>query len=92
MILALHKKNPLEKQTPILVTGTAGFIGFHLARRLLSEGYQVVGIDMVNDYYDLQLKEDRLKILEAFEGFTFYRFNLMDKPKVFERFRVASLY
>ncbi|VXD19066.1 Protein CapI [Marinoscillum sp. 108] len=86
MILALHKKNPLEKQTPILVTGTAGFIGFHLARRLLNEGYQVVGIDMVNDYYDLQLKEDRLKILEAFEGFTFYRFNLMDKPKVFECF------
>jgi UDP-glucuronate 4-epimerase len=45
----------------ILITGTAGFIGFHLTRRLLEENYEIVGLDNVNDYYDLKLKKDRLK-------------------------------
>jgi len=45
----------------ILITGTAGFIGFHLANRLLSDGHEVVGIDNINDYYDVQLKRDRLE-------------------------------
>lgn len=76
----------MPSDTPILVTGTAGFIGFHLAWRLLREGFPVVGIDIVNDYYDVKLKEDRLKILHEFEGFTFYRFNLMDKEQLFETF------
>ncbi len=71
---------------PILVTGTAGFIGFHLAWRLLREGHQVVGIDMVNDYYDVNLKENRLKVLAEFPGFTFHRFNLMDKEQLFSCF------
>jgi UDP-glucuronate 4-epimerase len=71
---------------PILVTGTAGFIGFHLAKRLLTEGHKVVGIDIVNDYYDVNLKEERLKVLSSFEGFTFYRQNLMDKELLFECF------
>lgn len=44
----------------ILITGTAGFIGFHLANRLLQEGHSVVGVDQINDYYDVQLKKDRL--------------------------------
>ncbi|WP_258102698.1 NAD-dependent epimerase [Marinoscillum sp. MHG1-6] len=79
------KELKIEAQ-PILVTGTAGFIGFHLARRLLREGHQVVGIDMVNDYYDVNLKEDRLKLLSEFDGFTFYRFNLMEKERLFECF------
>lgn len=79
--------NKLEiSQEPILVTGTAGFIGFHLAKRLLTEGHKVVGIDIVNDYYDVNLKEERLKVLGAFEGFTFYRQNLMNKELLFERF------
>ncbi|MFY0605769.1 MAG: NAD-dependent epimerase/dehydratase family protein [Cyclobacteriaceae bacterium] len=70
----------------MLITGTAGFIGFHLANRLLKEGYQVVGIDMVNAYYDVNLKEARLEILSKFENFTFYRFNLMDKEELFKCF------
>ena len=45
----------------ILVTGTAGFIGFHLANRLVREGHEVVGLDSINDYYSIQLKHDRLK-------------------------------
>lgn len=52
----------MQKQS-ILVTGAAGFIGFHTCKKLLSEGYQVIGLDAVNDYYDVQLKYDRLKEL-----------------------------
>jgi UDP-glucuronate 4-epimerase len=52
----------------VFVTGIAGFIGFHVAKRLLSEGYAVVGIDNLNDYYDVQLKKDRLKELGVYES------------------------
>ena len=48
----------------ILVTGVAGFIGFHLTRKLLIEGYPVIGVDNLNSYYDVSLKEERLKILK----------------------------
>jgi UDP-glucuronate 4-epimerase len=71
----------------ILVTGTAGFIGFHLAKRLLSEGHSVIGVDNFNDYYDVQLKEDRNKILEKFSNFKLYRIdiaNIIDLQKVFK--------
>ena len=51
----------MNNQKKILVTGTAGFIGFHLAKRLLSDGYEVVGLDNINDYYDVRLKYARLK-------------------------------
>ena len=47
----------------ILVTGAAGFIGFHLAKKLSDEGYEVVGLDSINEYYDKKLKLDRLKVL-----------------------------
>ena len=60
----------------VLVTGSAGFIGFHLAQRLLSEGFQVVGIDNLNDYYDVNLKKDRLKQLEQFPDFRFQQADL----------------
>ncbi len=56
---------------PILITGCAGFIGYHLATRLLTEGYTVIGIDSLNDYYDVQLKEARLLNLQAYSQFTF---------------------
>ncbi|WP_243357661.1 NAD-dependent epimerase [Fundidesulfovibrio terrae] len=59
-----------------LVTGAAGFIGFHLANRLLEMGFTVVGIDNLNDYYSVALKKDRLKILQRNEHFTFMKLDL----------------
>jgi UDP-glucuronate 4-epimerase len=64
----------------VLVTGCAGFIGFHLSRRLLDQGNQVVGVDNLNDYYDVRLKEDRLAQLHGRKGFTFLRGDLADRP------------
>ena len=62
----------------ILVTGAAGFIGFHTSRRLLELGVKVIGIDSVNDYYDVNLKNARLKILQDQEDFLFYKHDLCD--------------
>lgn len=61
----------------VLVTGSAGFIGSHLSKRLLEEGHQIIGIDNINDYYDPQLKEDRLKQLDN-DNFTNIRTDLED--------------
>lgn len=66
----------------ILVTGAAGFIGFHLVRRLLGQGDQVMGLDNLNDYYDVRLKEARLRLLEAHPAFRFVRISLADRPAV----------
>ena len=63
----------------ILVTGAAGFIGMHLSKRLLERGDEVVGIDNLNDYYDVQLKQDRLKQLEDFDKFTFIKMDMADR-------------
>ena len=63
---------------PILVTGSAGFIGFHMCQRLLDMGQTVVGLDHVNAYYDVTLKRDRLSRLVGREGFTFVEMDLND--------------
>lgn len=70
----------------ILVTGAAGFIGFHLTRRLLSRGDRVVGFDNLNDYYDVRLKMDRLRQLEGDDRFTFVRGGLEDRPLLHDLF------
>ena len=59
-----------------LVTGSAGFIGFHLSKLLLEQNKKVVGIDNLNNYYDVKLKKDRIKILRKFKNFKFYKLNL----------------
>ena len=66
----------------VLVTGTAGFIGAALAKRLLARGDEVIGIDNLNSYYDVQLKKDRLARLNSINGFTDIRCNLEDKTAI----------
>ncbi|PKY09880.1 UDP-glucuronate 5-epimerase [Acidithiobacillus marinus] len=63
----------------VLITGVAGFIGFHLARRLLADGWTVLGIDNLNDYYDPGLKKDRLAQLEGHPAFQFQKIDLADR-------------
>jgi len=67
----------------ILITGPAGFIGFHLAKTLLDRGDRVVGIDNLNDYYDVRLKEARLALLSAYPGFVFAELDVADRDGVF---------
>jgi len=62
----------------ILVTGAAGFIGFHLSKRLLEDGYHVTGIDNMNDYYDVSLKDARLNELKPYPNFSFFKTDLAD--------------
>ncbi len=64
----------------ILVTGAAGFIGFHIAQRLLQLGHRVAGLDNVNDYYDPRLKEARLALLRNHPHFAFEKLDLADRP------------
>jgi UDP-glucuronate 4-epimerase len=64
---------------PILVTGAAGFIGFHVSQQLLARGDAVVGLDNVNSYYDVKLKESRLALLREHKGFRFHKIDLADR-------------
>jgi UDP-glucuronate 4-epimerase len=70
----------------ILVTGAAGFIGFHVAQRLLQMGHPVTGLDSVNDYYDPRLKEARLALLRNHANFEFAKLDLADRPAMTELF------
>ena len=74
----------------LLVTGAAGFIGYALARCLCERGDDVVGIDNLNDYYDVELKRARLRRLQEFANFTFHEIDLADAPALAELFRQAN--
>ena len=86
--------------TPIIVTGSAGFIGFHLSKKLLENGYEVIGIDNLNDYYDLNLKLARVKLLEKISKekkvkFILEKISLQDCTKlsdIFENYKPRIVY
>ena len=71
----------------VLVTGAAGFIGSTLANRLLERGDEVIGIDNLNDYYDVELKKARLNLISSYENFTDIRINIEDREAVFDVFK-----
>jgi UDP-glucuronate 4-epimerase len=70
----------------VLVTGVAGFIGYHLAKRLCEDGFWVEGLDNLNDYYDVNLKKSRLDSLRLFENFTFSKVDIANKKEIDRRF------
>jgi UDP-glucuronate 4-epimerase len=72
----------LDVRKQYLVTGAAGFIGYHLSRSLLERGCRVVGVDNMNEYYDVKLKSDRLQKLKPFEKFSFIKADISDKEAV----------
>jgi len=74
-------------KSKILVTGAAGFIGFSLAKRLVERGDEVVGIDNLNDYYDVNLKKARLAQLEGRQGFKFVKMSLEDREDILRLFK-----
>lgn len=75
----------------ILVTGAAGFIGFHLTKRLLAQDINVIGVDNINDYYDVFLKNNRLKILEENPDFEFHKMDLLNKEKLNQLFKDRTI-
>ncbi|RAW01310.1 NAD-dependent epimerase [Pseudochryseolinea flava] len=74
----------------ILVTGAAGFIGYHLSEKLCSQGYEVIGLDNLNDYYDVNLKLSRLQALKKHQNFSFAELNLTDKPGIDDLFHANA--
>jgi UDP-glucuronate 4-epimerase len=76
----------LKDATPVLVTGVAGFIGFHLARRFLADGWHVLGIDNLNDYYDPRLKRARVRELKDQSKFLFQRCDIADRAAMAKLF------
>ena len=77
---------PLDSSKTYLITGGAGFIGFYLSKALLEKGAKVIGIDNLNDYYEVSLKEDRLEILKKFPEYQFVKGDISDKETVFQVF------
>ncbi|MDW7617106.1 NAD-dependent epimerase [Peribacillus simplex] len=75
----------------ILVTGAAGFIGFHLTKRLLTLDINVIGVDNINDYYDVILKNNRLKILKENPDFEFHKLDLSNKEKLNQLFKDRTI-
>ena len=79
-----------KNQNKALVTGAAGFIGYHLCKRLLTEGYNVTGIDNLNDYYDVNLKQARLGKIRDHKNFKFHKIDIADRDKMPELFKANS--
>ena len=80
----------LDPSKTYLITGGAGFIGFFLSKKLLDQGCRVVGIDNMNDYYDVSLKDSRLKQLASYDRYTFIKGDISDKDtvtNVFEEYK-----
>ncbi|MBS5927323.1 MAG: GDP-mannose 4,6-dehydratase [Clostridium sp.] len=77
----------LDNSKTYLITGAAGFIGFYLSKKLLEKGCKVIGIDNINDYYDVNLKYLRLKQLKLFDNFTFIKADISDKELMMETFK-----
>ncbi len=75
---------------PVLLTGVAGFIGYHVAKRYLSEGRSVFGIDDLNDYYEVALKKSRLEQLAGYENFTFQKVDVADRDAIEKLFRTHA--
>lgn len=71
----------------VLITGAAGFIGFHLSKKLLENSFEIIGIDNLNDYYDVDLKKDRLNILKKYNNFYFELLDISDKEKLENLFK-----
>ncbi|WWR15344.1 NAD-dependent epimerase [Lachnospiraceae bacterium JLR.KK008] len=82
--------NAFDNAKIYLITGGAGFIGFHLSKRLLEKGARVIGFDNMNDYYEVSLKEARLEILKQFPAYTFVKGDLADKQAVFSLFETYA--
>ena len=87
----MGKEYKIDNSKTYLITGAAGFIGFHLSKRLLDEGCTVIGVDNLNDYYDVNLKLARLKIINNYENFICYKINIEDKEDfqaIFEEHKI----
>ena len=66
----------------ILVTGCAGFIGYHVSKYLLKNNHEILGIDNLNNYYDVNLKKSRIKVLKKYKRFKFNKFDLINVYKI----------
>lgn len=76
-MLAICDKN--TDDNTILITGAAGFVGYHISKLLLSKGWRVIGVDSITDYYDVNLKYERLKLLKELNNFHFYKVSIEDE-------------
>ena len=78
----------------VLITGCAGFIGFHLSLQMLKNGYYIFGIDNLNNYYDIKIKNKRLAELKKYQKFKFFKFDLTEKKKlnkIFKTYNIGSI-